>query len=145
MAFEDLSNSGAIPTLERVIQFASQRQRVIAHNIANLNTPGFVAMDASIPGFQAQLREAIEARRLSSGGEFGPLNPADSGEVQFHSTGLSITPLTPVGGVLFHDRGSRSLERQMQALAENTATFRVATELLRSRFEALRSAIAQRV
>ena len=34
-------NSGAIYLLERALDAAAVRQRTIAHNIANVNTPGF--------------------------------------------------------------------------------------------------------
>jgi flagellar basal body rod protein FlgB len=47
--------------------------------------------------------------------------------------------------VLFHDRNNRDLERLMQGLAENTTTYRVAADLLRSRYDVLRTAISQRV
>jgi flagellar basal body rod protein FlgB len=66
-------------------------------------------------------------------------------EVHITGQGLQLTPQTPSGNILFHDRNNRDLERNMQALAENSAYFRTSAELLRSRFELLRTAISQRV
>jgi flagellar basal-body rod protein FlgB len=59
----NLTKSDGIPALERMVQFTGQRQRVILDNIANLSTPGFRPRDVSPEAFQAQLREAIDAKR----------------------------------------------------------------------------------
>lgn len=142
----DLSNSGATPALEAVIRFSGQRQRLIAHNIANLSTPGFIPLDVSVGGFQKALDEAIQRRREQTGGMSGPLAISETNEIKPDGRGgFSLEPTTPGQGVLFHDQSMRDPERLMQALAENTSEFRVATELLRSQRDMLRSAISQRV
>ncbi len=142
----DLGNSGATPTLEAVIRFAGQRQRIIAHNIANLSTPGFLPMDASVEGFQKALDEAVQRRREQTGGMSGPLAIPETDEIKPDGAGgFGLEPSTPGHGVLYHDQSMRDPERLMQALAENTSEFRVATELLRSQRDILRSAIGQRV
>jgi len=41
--------------LERAMQVAAQRQAIIAHNIANANTPGYCAME-----FDEHLMRAVE-------------------------------------------------------------------------------------
>ncbi len=58
---------------------------------------------------------------------------------------MRLTPGTPSPGILYHDRNNRDLERQMQALAENTLTYKVAADLLRRNNDLLRTAISQRV
>ena len=142
----DLGNSGATPTLEAVIRFAGQRQRVIAHNIANLSTPGFIPMDVSVGGFQKALDEAVQRRREQTGGMSGALAIPETDEIKPDGAGgFSLEPSTPGNGVLLHDQSMRDPERLMQALAENASEFRVATELLRSQRDILRSAIGQRV
>jgi hypothetical protein len=52
---------------------------------------------------------------------------------------------TPSGGVLFQDRNNRDLERLMQDVAENSAAFRVASDLYRQQAGMVRSAMAERV
>jgi hypothetical protein len=59
--------------------------------------------------------------------------------------GLAISPRTPGGGVLFHDRNNRDIEGLMQTLAESTAVFRVASDLYRSHRGMLHTAISERV
>lgn len=146
MLIGDITNSGAIGSLELTVRFAAQRQRLIAHNIANLDTPDFRQLEVSPKGFQKALSEAVEERRRRTGGEHGELRFSGNGEVERASDGrLVFNPRTPSGNILFHDRNNRDLERLMQDNAENAAAFRVATDLLRSRYEILRAAIAERV
>ncbi|MCC6676966.1 MAG: hypothetical protein IT436_07470 [Phycisphaerales bacterium] len=140
----DLTSSGSMPALEMTLRFAGQRQKIIAHNIANLTTPDFRPVDVSPQVFQSTLARAIEERR--SRGGLGPLPIGSSREIRQRGDGsLELNPRTPSGGVLAHDRNNRDLERMMQDLAENTAVFRTASDLYKNRSDLLRSAIAQRV
>jgi len=140
----DLFNSGGMQALELTLQFAGQRQRLIQNNIANIDTPDYRPMDVSPGKFQAALASALKSREERGG--VGPLCLDGSREiVQAADGSITLNPLTPSGNVLFHDRNNRDLERSMQSLAENTATYRVAADLLRSRYDVLRTAISQRV
>jgi len=140
----DLFSSGGIQALELTLQFAGQRQRLIQNNIANIDTPDYRPMDVSPRKFQSALASAV-AERDDSGG-VGPLRLDGSRElVQASDGSITLNPLTPSGNILFHDRNNRDLERSMQSLAENSATYRVAADLLRSRYDVLRTAISQRV
>lgn len=42
--------------LSKILDLTAERQRVLAHNLANINTPGFHRMDLD---FQADLAEAL--------------------------------------------------------------------------------------
>ncbi len=140
----DITTSGAIPALEMTVRFAAQRQALIAGNIANLSTPDHRTQDVSVEGFRAVLAQAVQARR-SSRAPAAELPWRETAELKRSESGdLVLHPATPSHGILFHDRNNRDLERLMQAQAENALTFRVATELLRGRFEQLRAAIAER-
>ena len=75
----------------------------------------------------------------------GGLEPADSAQVEFTPEGLRLHPEPLGANILFHDGNDRDLERTMQDLVENFLTFRVATELMRSRFDLINSAIAGRI
>ncbi len=144
MIFSEITNSGAIPVLEASMRFAARRQEIIAGNIANLETPDYRPADVSVSGFRRALAEAVEARRARGGN--GQIRLQDSREVQNLPDGtLVLTPRTDSPGILFHDRNNRSLETHMQDLVENTGAFRVASDLLRTRFDLLKMAIAQRV
>ena len=138
-------NSNAIPALERSMQFAGARHRVIANNIANFDTPGFRPRDVSVDAFQKRLGEAIDERREVHGHSGGDLELKDSRQVEFHENGMDLKA-RPVGeNILFHDGNDRNLERTMQDLVENFLAFRTSARFLRSRFSLLNAAISERV
>ncbi len=138
---QDMFNAGAMPVLERMVQFTAARHGVIAHNIANLSTPHFRPKDLSVEAFQGTLRKAVEDRRASNRTLDGPLRPADSRELRFHADRLEAHPEPLDENVLFHDRNNRDLERIMQDLAENTLAHNAGLELLKSEFNLLEMAI----
>ena len=145
MFIADLANAGAMPTLGAVLSFAGQRQRVLAHNVANLETPDYRPMDVSVSAFHAQLAQAVRDRRSRTGGEHGELRLTATDEVSQDARGaIHLTPGTASGNILYHDRNNRDPERLMQAIAENQLMFRVATDLYRRQADILRVAISQR-
>ncbi len=142
---DGVTNAGAIPVLERLVQFAGQRHRLITDNVANLSTPGYRPVDVSVDAFREQLGEAIDARRQRHGVAGGHLEIQDTAEVRFSRAGVSLDPQPSGENILFHDGNDRNLERIMQDLVENFMTFRTAAELIRNRFDLLNTAIRERL
>lgn len=132
---------GAIPVLERVIQFTGARHKVLVNDIANLDTPFFKPRDLDPDQFQSQLRDAIEHRRQHG----GRLNLDDTDQLRFTDHGIEIKPAATYSNILFHDRNNRNLERVMEHLAENTMAHNAAIQLLKSEFDILRVAIRGRI
>lgn len=103
--------------LERYLDLLAGRQRVVASNIANLDTPGFRAKDFD---FQAEF-----ARSLESG---QPAEPR----------------ILEVDGLLTKPDGNNvSLDRESRLLAENSIRFQIASSVLRSHLRQVRSAIKE--
>lgn len=147
MMIGDLASSGSMPAAEMLMKFAGQRQKIIAHNIANIDTPGFQMKNVDPKAFQKMLGDAIDKRREKNGGAFGALEWKDSKEIRRigNSNDFELNPMTSTGGILHHDRNDRDLERMMQEMVENATAYRVASELLRGQRDQLQNAIAQRV
>ncbi|MFK7758782.1 MAG: flagellar basal body rod protein FlgB [Phycisphaerales bacterium] len=147
MLIRDLSTSGAMPAAEMLMKFAGQRQRILAHNVANIDTPNFQMKDVDPRGFQSMLGDAIDQRREKTGGAFGHLEWNQTREIRKtgRSTDFRLEPSSSGGGILHHDRNNRDLERIMQDMVENATAYRVASDLLRSQRNQLQNAIAQRV
>ena len=140
-----LLDSGAMPVLERLVQFTGVRHRAITNDIANLSTPYFKPSDLDPKQFQAAMRDAIDRRRRAANPTDGSLRPADTPELTFKKDGIEARPHPMDDNILFHDRNNRSLERIMQDLAENTLAHSAGIELLKSEFDLLRTAIRERI
>lgn len=146
MLLQDVTSAGGLPALEAMMRFASQRQRLLVHNIANLTTPQFEAKDVSVTAFQKTLASAIERRRSDTGGQRGELELSGNDEIVSTGDGdFVLKPMTVSEGFRFKDGTKKSLEKQMQALAENTTVFRAASDLWRQQHDMIKMAIAQRV
>jgi flagellar basal-body rod protein FlgB len=140
-----LTNSDALPVLERLMQFTARRQELIANNIANLDTPNFRPADVSVSQFQDQLREAVDRRRSGSAGADAALPLEDSSEVEFASDAVKLNPQPLGDNILFHDGNDRSVEHLMQDMVENLMAFRAAAQLHKSRIDLLSTAIRERI
>ncbi len=140
-----LFQHGAMPAVERLVQFTGQRHQVLAHNIANLSTPHFRPRDLDPAAFQMELGRAIDQRRQQATPLDGPLKLRDTRQLKFHGDRIEATPTPTDRNVLFHDRNNRDLERIMQDLAENTLAHNTGIELLRSEFNLLETAIRERI
>jgi flagellar basal-body rod protein FlgB len=145
MAIQGITDGGAIPALEAMVQFSGMRQRLIANNVANLDTPGYTPVDADPRAFQAQIARALETAS-SGGGSKGNGLPLDSrGPLMRRADGsVGLNPSASHENLLFHDGNDRNLERIMQEVSENLLAFRTATELLRNRFRTIDLAIRER-
>ena len=99
--------------LERYMDLLSARQKLVASNIANADTPGYHARDID---FQAELRSAAGA-------------PPHAIE----TPGLRVK----------NDGNNVSLDREARLLSETALRFSVASSLLRTQIRTMRSAIQE--
>jgi len=99
--------------LERYMDLLSTRQRLVASNIANADTPGYKTRDID---FQSEFRNAL-----------------DSSARVDNVSGLKTK----------NDGNNVSIDRESRLLAENNIRFSIATSLLRSRLKTLRAAIEE--
>jgi len=97
--------------LERYMDLLSARQKLVASNIANADTPGYRAKDID---FQSELRNA---------------------------SGREPRILDAPGLTAKNDGNNVSLDRESRLLAENALRFQMASNLMRSQIRAVRSAI----
>jgi len=122
--------------LERSLDLRSARQRVIASNLANEETPGYRASELN---FTEQLRAAHGGRppivlAATQPRHFGVQGPQDMRAV----TGkLSEVP----AGDLPLDANSVNLELEMAKLSDNAIQYNAAATIIAKRFAGLLSAI----
>jgi flagellar basal-body rod protein FlgB len=100
--------------IERYLDVLSTRQRLVAANIANADTPGYQTRDLD---FQS--------------------------EFQHHLRGFSPAVREVSGLAIKNDGNNVSLDREARLLAENALRFNVASNLLRSQVRMVRTAIEE--
>jgi flagellar basal-body rod protein FlgB len=99
--------------LERYMDLLSARQKLVASNIANADTPGYHARDLD---FQAEFANAA---------------------------GLAPQVQEVPGLTMKSDGNNVSVDREARLLSENALRFNVASQLLRSQVRGVRSAIQE--
>ena len=134
--------STSLPALERSLQYMAARQKLLAGNIANIETPGYRPTDVAPAAFQQALRDALDQGRVD---QQGGLSFDDSSPVAFNESGAELKPQLLAENIMFHDGNDRSVERLMQKMQENVYSFRVASQLLRNQFELINTAIRERM
>jgi len=103
---------GVSNRIERYMDLLSARQRLVAANIANVDTPGYHTRDVD---FQAEFRSRVQGMRVAA---------REVAELPVKNDGNNV-----------------SLDREARLLAENALRFNLASNLLRSQIRMVRSAI----
>ena len=103
--------------LEHFLTLNNKRETVIAANMANLDTPGYRTQDIN---FQQSLTDAM--------------GPSDASNVK--------VAVKKVRGLLERPDGNNvDLDRESMLLAESQLNYQIGTQLMKSRFHQLLSAI----
>jgi flagellar basal-body rod protein FlgB len=98
--------------LGRFLSYLSQRQEVIASNIANADTPGYKTRDVGMPRDFAGVFE-------------------DARNAVIETPGLASR----------NDGNNVAIDREARLLSENTLKFNLASQMIRGEFKSIRSAI----
>jgi flagellar basal-body rod protein FlgB len=101
--------------IEHYMDLLSARQKLVASNVANIDTPGYQTRDID---FQ------FEFQSLMQGGQPNVIEPK--------------------GLVTKNDGNNVALDREARLLAENAIRFNFASNLMRSQLRMLRSAIEEK-
>ena len=105
------------------MRWLTQRQRVLAQNVANANTPGYNAQDLRALDFRDALRETQSNLRLSSanGESFAASTDTDPFRVQRNRFPYETTP----------DENGVILEEQILKLNQTQGDYQLASQILR--------------
>ncbi len=126
--------------VELAAMFTEERHRVLAENIANIDTPDYRARQLDRSAFQKSLSEALKRSRDDR------LQRLDlRGNAQFcggPDGRVSVRPaVTSAPNVLFHDGTNARLETLMSEVTRNALDHQMALNLLQTRYGALLTAI----
>jgi flagellar basal-body rod protein FlgB len=132
MFIERLLNQGNAPLIEQAVKFSAARQKLLAENMANISTPGYMQQDVSVAKFQEMLRERV-----------GERDSAPVGSTTFDDITCELT--NPTANILFHDRNNRSIEQLASDSQKNALFHNMMIEILRKQIGQLEMALKERV
>lgn len=129
----ELVTSQTERVLERALAAAALRHKVIANNIANVNTPGFKKSEVS---FEDKLQQALAGTHL-------PLAVTNSR----HLSGASDASLpmpevyTVVNTTMRQDGNNVDIDQEMALMAENNIYYNAVAQQISNYFAGLKTAI----
>ncbi|MDK9700073.1 MAG: flagellar basal body rod protein FlgB [bacterium] len=123
-----------IPTLAKGLDAFSRRQRSIAHNLANIETPGY---QRRYVRFEEELKSVLDSKNAA-------LKVTSEGHLPFtnglfdklEGTIFTDQETPPINGV-----NNVSLDQEMADLATNNLHYQTSARLIRLYFDGLRNAI----
>ncbi len=132
MFIDNLLNQGNAPLLSELLKFTSARHKLLAENMANIDTPNYRQKDLSVEQFQKTLQERVAQK-----------NSSPPGSVSFDDISLDVE--NPRAGILFHDGNNRSMETLVTESVKNGLMHNMVVELLRKQFSTMEMALKERV
>lgn len=109
--------------LRKVLDGCALRHQVLAENVANANTPGYVRRDVV---FRDALVQAMDSGRQGAVGSVLP-------EIEADDTSTARA-----------DGNNVSMHKEMAALSENTLLYSAAASFMKSKFQTLHKSIGSR-
>lgn len=123
--------SNTFSILERGLDYSSLREKTIAQNIANVDTPNYKAKDVSFKSvFASALDESMKANRT------------DQRHFEFEQTGSSSSAVTTKNDTQYNQNGNNvDMDKEMTDLATNQIYYNALAERLSGKFTSLQNVI----
>ncbi len=141
----DLKNISLFKTLDQKMTWLNERQKVLAQNIANANTPGYISQDLKKVSFQSHLNNSSTTDGVSSGTMMKITNPrhigagggGSSAPFEIRQQESEFLETTPDGNTV-------DLERELAKMAEVQMEYTLASNLYKKHVGMLRAALGRR-
>jgi len=127
----DLSNIPLLEAITRRMGWLSQRQTVLAENVANVNTPGYDEKDLKEPDFRELVKGAAQSVHLVA---TQPGHIVTRPDGQIDGTYETTTDRTLNGNGV-------SIEAQMMKVSENAADYSLTTSLYKKQISLIKTAL----
>lgn len=121
--------------LKTRMRWLETRQRLLAENVANAETPGYRGRDLKAPDFTKQLQAATSVQMVST--NTGHLAGITQGDPRFEADRSPSFEVTPRGN-------SVSIEEEMMRIAQNQIDHQTATTLYSRSLGLIKTAIGKR-
>lgn len=135
--FRDITGTATFNLLAKGLEVAARRHRVIANNIANVNTPRF---KRQIITFEEEMAKVFDGKVELVGKRLDdrhiPIEQVNYMDVQ-------PTTITDRAHVMRNDKNNVDIDVEMSDLAKNTMTYQVHSARLAAMFEGLNDVITR--
>jgi flagellar basal-body rod protein FlgB len=121
-----------VPLLQKFLDIASLRHKLVAGNIANVSTPGYQSKDIN---FHEELKAAVDNRHHVAGNMTHP-NHIPVGKSREKEPEVEVNRSREGNGI-----NNVNADKEVANLATNQLYYSVGTTLLARKFEGLRTAI----
>jgi flagellar basal-body rod protein FlgB len=134
MLGETLFNQSGIPLLTKSLDASMLREKAIANNIANVNTPGYKRIEVT---FEDELRKALDAGKLK--GTRTNEKHLDLGKLDI--SGINPKVKKPIDPTQPSGVNNVDIDAEMAKLAENQLLYNFSAKFLHGKFNRLNAAI----
>ncbi len=130
----DCFNNQTLDAMEAYMTRLSQRQQIVASNLANIDTPGYKTKDIS---FHATMQELLS----ENAGNVRTTRPEHiQGTIQvFPQAQVFEAQGTPSG----LDQNNVDLDREMMKISETSFAYSLMTQMVRGKFRTIASSIKE--
>ncbi len=136
-----LFGKGSLPVVERTMAFLEERHRLIAHNIANVETRYYKAQDLPKDEFHKLLKKSINARDEKHVKVFDFFHNSDVYPDWNGTQGYRVEENG--GGILRHGDNNVDIDREVTKLARNQMMYRSMSRLAKKHYDLLRATIRE--
>jgi len=141
----DLKNISLFKTLNQKMTWLNERQKVLAQNLANANTPGYVSKDLKKVSFQSHLNNASSnsgsqsatVMQVEEPGHIGGGIGGVSARFEIKQINTDYLETTPDGNTV-------DLESELSKMADVQMEYTMATNLYRKHVGMLKTALGRR-
>lgn len=128
--------------VQRSLDAAALSHKVIANNLANVDTPGFKRSDVQ---FSDKLKRAMETRRTAPQHLAAALTDSRHLEFNEDTAVADVKPevVTDVTSTLRNDGNNVDIDQEVSLLAQNTVWYQTLSQITQMQFSSLRTAILE--
>lgn len=136
-----LFGKGANAVVEQKMHFLEQRHKLIVHNIANVQTRYYKAMDLPDEDFHRLLKKSIDARDTKHVKTFEMIHNSYVYPNWDGQTGFEVDE--GGGGILRHKDNNVDIDKEMSKLARNQMMFKTMSRLAKKNYDLLRATVRE--
>jgi flagellar basal-body rod protein FlgB len=143
----DLQNISVFKALTQKMTWLNERQKVLAQNLANANTPGYLSKDLKKVSFQAHLNNTNSNSDSNPGSGGLAMQVDEAGHIAVSgpmSANFQITEVKASFSQSSPDGNSVDLESELSKMADVQMEYTMASNLYKKNISMMKTALGKR-